>query len=70
MLYGDTRISLAGVALELTLLGLASLGWHQDDLTGTGISKTPARTGLAKNGLTGTALRWRQWDSGVRTASG
>lgn len=47
--YGSTTISLAGMALELALLGLASLRWHQDGLTGTGISETPL--GLVLLGL-------------------
>lgn len=54
--YGGTRISLAGMALELALLRLASLGWRQDDLTGTGFSMT--LLGLVLLGLASLGQHW------------
>lgn len=52
------------MALELALLGLASLGQDQDDLTGTGLSKT--LLGLVFLGL--TSLR-QCWDGLVGTVA-
>lgn len=76
--YGGTRIRLAGMALELALLGLASLGQHQDGLTGTGLSKTllglvlPGLASLGQRwiGLTGTVAPGQPWDGLATRALG